>query len=556
MQAQLLANRPTAQTDWQRVNWRKANRTVRNLRRRIFRATTEANYSKVRSLQKLMLRCYSNILVSVRRVTQLNAGKNTPGVDKIVVKTAIARGELVDELTHYQPWQAQPVRRVYIPKANGKQRPLGIATIRDRCLQTIVKNALEPQWEAQFEGTSYGFRPGRSCHDAIVRIFNNARAGSRRPWVIDADIQAAFDSINHDFLLNRLGAFPARELIWQWLKAGYVEYGRQHDSDIGVPQGGPISPLLSNIALHGMEAALGITDTGQGSSRRERGVVRYADDFVVFCKTQEDAHCCLKLLSDWLQQRGLSLSKEKTRIVHLSDGFDFLGFNCRQYKTPRTPTGWTLLITPSRKSLQRLRERLRQEWFKLKGYPIGIVINSLNPVIGGWANYFRMSCASRVFSKLDFWMMHREIRWSKRQHPGKPWHWQQSKYWGRLNLDRADRWVFGDKQTGAYLLKFGWFTIKRHVLVKGKSSPDDPALQDYWKKREEAKAKTLTPSSRKLAQPQKHRCPVCGESLYNGESIHRHHLKPKSQGGKDTYRNLVLVHQCCHQQLHSTETVE
>lgn len=355
MQASHLANRPKAQTDWLRVNWRKANRIVRNLRRRIFRATTEANYRKVRSLQKLMLHCHFNILMSVRRVTQLNAGKHTPGVDNIVATTATARGELVDELTCYQPWQVQPVRRVYIPKANGKERPLGIATIRDRCLQTMVKNALEPEWEAQFEGTSYGFRPGRSCHDAIVRIFNFARANSRRKWVIDADIQAAFDSINHDFLLKRLGTFPAREFIWQWLKAGYVEYGRKHDSDIGVPQGGPISPLLSNIALHGLEAALGLGKSGQ-SATEERGVVRYADDFVVFCKTQEDAHCCLKLLSDWLQQRGLRLSQEKTRIVHLTEGFDFLGFNCRHYKTPQTPTGWTLLITPSRKSVQRLRE--------------------------------------------------------------------------------------------------------------------------------------------------------------------------------------------------------
>jgi RNA-directed DNA polymerase len=357
MQAQLLANRPTTQTDWLRVKWRKANRIVRNLRRRIFRATTEANYRQVRSLQKLMLRCYSNTLLSVRRVTQFNAGKRTAGVDKLVVTTASARSELVNELRRYQPWQAQPVRRVYIPKANGKERPLGIATIRDRCLQTMVKNALEPEWEAQFEGTSYGFRPGRGCHDAIVRIDNFARANSRRKWVIDADIQAAFDSINHDFLLKRLGAFPARALIWQWLKAGYVEYGRKHDSDIGVPQGGPISPLLSNIALHGMEAALGITGQGPGSTSRERGLVRYADDFVVFCKTQDDAHCCLKLLSQWLEQRGLRLSEEKTRIVHLTEGFDFLGFNCRHYKTPQTRTGWTLLITPSRKSQQQLRER-------------------------------------------------------------------------------------------------------------------------------------------------------------------------------------------------------
>lgn len=556
MQARKPVNQPMGQTDWQRVNWRKANRIVRNLRQRIFRATTRGDYRKVRSLQKLMLRCYSNLLLSVRRVTQFNAGKNTPGMDKVVVKTPTARGSLVDELSNYQPWKVQPVRRVYIPKANGQQRPLGIATIRDRCLQTVVKNALEPEWEALFEGTSYGFRPGRSCQDAVVRIYNFARANSRRKWVIDADIKAAFDSINHNFLLRSLEAFPARALIRQWLKAGYVEYGRQYDTDAGVPQGGPISPLLANIALHGMEEALGIKYDRQGYSKSPRGIVRYADDFTVFCESREDAQNCISLLTEWLRERGLSLSMEKTWIVHLTEGFDFLGFHVQHYPTPHTRTGWTLLITPSRKSVQRLRETLRCEWLKLKGHNIRAVIQQLNPKIRGWANYFRIACASKVFNKLDKWMFHRQVRWSKYSHPKKPWKWRNAKYWGRFNLDRLDNWVFGDKQTGAYLWKFSWFSIKRHVLVKGKASPDDPSLREYWEQREKAKASTLVPSSQKIAQKQAHLCPHCGESLYNGELIHRHHKKPKSQGGKDTYSNLLLVHLYCHQQIHSTEGVE
>jgi RNA-directed DNA polymerase len=181
-------------TVWDAIDWRKADRIVRNLRHRIFRATQANDLRKVRSLQKLMLRSHSNILLSVRRVTQVNAGKNTPGVDKVVVKTPAARGKLVDQLAANQPWRARPARRVYIPKSNGKQRPLGIPTVLDRCLQARVKNALEPEWEARFEGSSYGFRPGRCCQDAIGKIYLLACPHRRKKWVLDADIQGAFDS--------------------------------------------------------------------------------------------------------------------------------------------------------------------------------------------------------------------------------------------------------------------------------------------------------------------------------------------------------------------------
>jgi RNA-directed DNA polymerase len=552
MQAHSLANGTKKQTNWNAINWRKANWTVRNLRQRIFRAAQGGTLNKVRSLQKLMLKSYSNRLVSVRRVAQINAGKNTPGVDKLVIKTPAARGRMVDILAHYTLWKAKPARRVYIPKANGKLRPLGIPVIVDRCLQAMVKNALEPAWEARFEGSSYGFRPGRSCHDAIEKIYGLARPNKTKKWVLDADIRGAFDHISHDYLLKTIGAVPGKELIKQWLKAGYVEHGAFHATEQGTPQGGVASPLLANIALHGMEEAIGVTYDYRGQLIGKRAVVRYADDFVCFCETREDAEQVQKILVEWLKERGLALSEEKTRIVHLTEGFDFLGFNIRHYPAPQTSrTGWKLLIKPSKESVQDVQRKLKDQWDKVQGTNVQSVLTKLNPIIRGWANYFRTAVAKEIFSSLDRWMFYKADRYTRRMHPKKPKDWRHRKYWGRFQLERLDPWVFGDKQTGGHVLKFSWFPIERHVLVKGRASLDDPRLVDYWQKRQAAKAKDLTLSKQKLAKRQKGRCAECGETLFNDEELQVHHLLARSQGGKDTYSNLALVHLLCHQHLHA-----
>jgi retron-type reverse transcriptase len=340
-----LANGTQKPTDWNTIHWRKANRMVRNLRRRIFRATQESDQKKGRSLPKLMLKSYSNRLVSVRRVTQINAGKNTPGVDKLVIKTPEARGRLVDALAHHTLWKAKPARRVSIAKANHKVRPLGIPVVVDRCLQALVKNALEPAWEARFEGTSYGFRPGRSCHDAIEQILVLARPNKTKKWVLDAAIKGAFDNICRGELVGK------------------------------------------------------------------RALVRYADDVVCFCAPREDAEQGHRLLTEWLNERGLTLSEEKTRIVHLTEGFACLGCNIRPYPAAQTArTGWKLLIKPSKEAVKHLRKKLKDQWEKAQGADVPSALATLNPLIRGWANSFRSAVAKEIFNKLDDWMFYKANR--------------------------------------------------------------------------------------------------------------------------------------------------
>jgi RNA-directed DNA polymerase len=352
-------------------------------------------------------------------------------------------------------------------------------------------------------------------------------------------------------LLKAIGNFPARKLIHQWLKAGYVDNGVFYDTETGTPQGGIISPLLANIALHGMEEILGIKHNNRYQNISKRAVVRYADDFVVFCETKEDAEKSIEILSQWLGERGLTLSREKTRIIHLNEGFDFLGFNIRHYPVTTTKTGWKLLTKPSEKSVQTLRQKLRQIWLDLKSHEVGAIVAKLNPIIRGWSNYYRTGVSSDTFGSLDYWMYQREKRYAKRMHPNKSDKWRRKRYWGILNLDREDNWVFGDKSTGTHLIKFKWNNIERHILVKGKSSPDDPSLKEYWEEREKAKAKNHIPSYQKIADRQKYKCPLCGDPLFNGEDIQKHHKIPRNQGGKDTYSNLILVHYVCHKQFHS-----
>lgn len=504
--------------EWDAIHWRPVEDDVRRLRQRIFKASQAGDLKKVRSLQKLMLRSRSNTLVSVRRVTQHNAGRKTAGIDGEVVLTSPDRAALVEDLhRHTAPWQAAPVKRVYIPKANGKQRPLGIPVLRDRVQQARVANALEPEWEARFEPRSYGFRPGRGCHDAIEAIYWTLKGrSSKRQWVLDADLSAAFDRIDHARLLDHLDTFPARGLVAGWLAAGVVEQGRFTPTDEGTPQGGVISPLLLNIALHGMEEAVGVRYTrrdpqGAHVAMGSPVLVRYADDFVVMCHTKDQAEQAKHRLAGWLAPRGLSFNEDKTHIVHVERGFDFLGFNVRRYG------GGKLLIKPSQEAVGRIRKRLAAEVRALQGANAVAVIRRLNPVIRGWAAYYRGVVSKEVFSGIDSYMWGCLYRWALRAHPNKPKRWVADRYFGRFNKSRNDRWIFGDRDSGIYLRQFAWTKIVRHTMVMGTASIDDPALDWYWASRRRKTYSLIGGGTASLLLRQRGRCPACGDFLLHAD---------------------------------------
>lgn len=537
---------------WSQINWAKANRIVNNLQRRIFVAKQHGRFRTVRKLQNLLLSAESNKQLAVRQVCQNNMGRKTSGIDKKVFLKPSQRWKLVQQLskTNLKKWKPTPTKRIYISKSNGQLRPLGIPTLTDRALQATIKNALEPEWEALFEPSSYGFRKGRSAHDAIRYIHSVCNSRSTKTWIVDADIKGCFDNISHEFLNSQLKSFPARQLINRWLKAGYVEKNVFHDSPMGTPQGGVISPLLANIALHGMEECLSIQRHKNGRIKSPYTLIRYADDFIVACRSKKDAEQAQSKINIWLQSRGLSLSNTKTHITHISKGFEFLGFNIRLYTSTHKNA---LLIKPSQLSRKKLRYNLKTTWKSLLSKPVKTVISKLNPIIKGWANYFKIGVSSKIFSSLDHYMWIRAYQYARRTHNKKAWKWIKKKYWGPLCPNRKDQWVFGDKNTGDHMYKFSWTPIKRHIMVKGHFSPYDPALQEYWKTRATNETSTLrTASNTKMAKRQNCLCPVCSNPLYStGEPVVVHHLIHQSKSGKNEYKNLMLLHNECHKKVHS-----
>ena len=387
----------------------------------------------------------------------------------------------------------------------------------DRCHQARAKNALEPEWEARFGARVYGFRPGRSCQDAAVALHTTLSSNAKRLWILDADLSAAFDKIDHAFLLSQLGTFPARDMIAGWLKAGVFEAGKGFaPTEEGTPQGGIISPLLLNVALHGLEEASGVRYSTAPSAREKTQrdspvTVAYADDFVVCCHSRQQAESIRARLAGWLAERGLSLNEDKTRIVHLSQGFDFLGFSIRRY-----PNG-KLLTKPSKEAMRRIRERLSNEAIAMRGANADALIARLNPIITGWAAYYRIGVSKHAYGTLDAHLWRLAWKWANFSHPNKPRRWIITRHFGMFNPARQDKWVLGSRETGFYLRKFAWTKIVRHRMVAGRASPDDPALTGYWQQRRRRDRLPVDPATWHLLRRQRGRCPLCRGLLLHAD---------------------------------------
>ncbi len=539
-------------TDWASIDWKRVQRNVRVVQQRLAKATQEGNWRRVKALQRMLTRSFSAKTLAVKRVTE-NQGKRTAGVDKELWDTPQKKFTAIASLKK-QRYKPSPLRRVYIPKSNGKERPLGILTMRDRAMQALHLLALDPVLESVSDPNSYGFRKNRCTADAMGQIFNLMAKKKSAQWVLDADIESFFDQISKDWMLNNV--CMDKLMLRKWLRSGVIDRGQLQNTAAGVPQGGIISPAAANWTLNGLETQLiahlkakwGVRQT----VKLKVGVVRYCDDFVVTSASKELLEKEIKpWIEAFLAERGLRLSTAKTRIVHINEGFDFLGWHFRKYSEK-------LLIKPSKKNAQAFYEKLRTVIGDNLGARQEDLIRLLNPILRGWSQYHSPVCAKKAFSQMDSLLFERLWRWARRRHPNKSARWIRQKYWHNVG---NRHWVFAakmERKDGSKgLMELYYLSgtpIKRHKKVKQDYHPYDPEWELYGETlRQERMLKNMSYRSQwaKLYADQKGLCALCEHEMDMDTGWHDHHIEYRMDGGSDALRNRVLLHPNCHAQVHS-----
>ena len=534
--------------NWHDINWRQVYQKVRRLQVRIVKAAQENKWNKVKALQHLLTHSFSGKALAVRRVTE-NQGKHTPGVDRVIWDTPTKKANAISSLQQ-KGYQPLPLRRVYIPKNNGEKRPLSIPTMKDRAMQALYLLALEPLAETMGDPNSYGFRKQRSTADAIEQCFNVLAPSRMAEWILEGDIKSCFDRISHKWLLENIPM--DKTILRKWLKAGYLDKGVFNMMDEGTPQGGIISPVLANMALDGLEKRLKEMFSPNRRPKPKVNFVRYADDFIVTGVSKELLETqVLPFIQQFMGERGLELSIEKTHITHIEDGFDFLGQNIRKYNGK-------LLIKPSKKNITRFLEKVRQTIKSNKTATAGNLILLLNPMILGWANYHRHVVSKKVFSNIDKAIFEALWQWARRRHHNKGARWVRNRYFRSIG---TRSWVFtgvvrdkGDQQREVRLASAARVPIQRHTKINSQANPFDPKWEIYFERRIAAKMMNnplRKKSLQRLWSSQNGICPICNQKITEETGWHRHHIIALSNGGLDIPSNLVLLHPNCHRQVHA-----
>lgn len=545
MNAATLACAPSGVT-WNDIPWATVQRQVRRLQTRIVKATQNGRHNKAKALQWLLTHSFSGKALAVKRVTE-NKGKNTPGVDKVTWKTPRTKTNAIASLKR-RGYSSLPLRRVLIPKKNGKLRPLGIPVMKCRAMQALYLLALEPIAETTADPNSYGFRPQRSTADAGEQCFKSLAKKASAEWVLEADIQGCFDNISHDWMVANIPTDKA--ILKKWLKAGFVYQNELFPTDAGTPQGGIISPVAANMTLDGLEAMLARKFPKAKRLSLKMNMVRYADDFIITGHSKEWLEQEVKpAVVEFLAERGLVLSPEKTRITHIRKGFDFLGWNIRKYNGK-------LLMKPSKTNVKTHLDKIRDVIKVNKSAKQANLIKLLNPILRGWANYHSHVVAKETFSRNDKRVWSMLWRWAVRRHPNKGARWVKDKYF----KTRGNRnWVFAttekrkDGTQKEHVLLYQADTpIKRHLKIKAHANPHDPQWEPYFESRWGKKMLNSSKGRSKLYrvwQRQEGMCSSCQELITKQTPWNVRHIRLKSEGGSDAVSNLQMHHLNCRSSL-------